>query len=485
MNVLSKPWIGVLAVAIALGLGGPGVQAAPNVLEQVNEALVSSVEKVLPAVVNISSERDQEVAINNPFEGTPFEDLFRFPRGRARAVSLGSGVVVDGRQGHILTNNHVVEGADRIYIEYHGPDGLRETFEGQAFTDPKTELALVKIKDMRGIVLPEAQLADSDSLRVGHLVMAIGSPFGKHQSVSMGIVSGLGRLEHGPEFRRTMYQDFIQTDAAINRGNSGGPLVNIYGEVVGINTFILSTSAGAQGVGFAIPINLAKPVIEQLAVSGRVVRPFLGVFMTNVRDLGKQEIEALGMEDPRGVIVQRLVEDSPAEKGGIQPFDILLEFDGEPIESSTGLQRQVLARDIGESVPIRLWRPSENKAMTVAVVLEEQPDTTPEIASAAAPSSVERLGMQLQPLTKELAEQHELGEAKGLFVVEVKEGSGAEREGLQPGDVILKANWEEVPTVADLDRVIEGLRKEEKGKIVLVVARRSMQVLIFLDLKEE
>ncbi len=481
MKVFPKLWVLALACVVGLG-GGQSVQSAPGLLEQINDALASSVEEVLPTVVNISSERKQEIKISNPFEGTPFEDLFRLPEGKRKDVSLGSGIIVDGRQGYILTNNHVVEAADRIYIEYHGTDGTRESFEGEAFTDPKTELALVKIKDLQGMVLPEARLGDSDTLRVGHLALAIGSPFGKQQSVSMGVISGLGRLERSPQFERTIYQNFIQTDAAINQGNSGGPLINIHGEVVGVNTFIYSTSRGAQGVGFAIPINLAKPVIQQLVATGKVVRPFLGVYMTSVADLEKEKAEAFGMENPRGVIVQRLIADSPAEKAGVQDFDVLLEFDGEPIESSTGLQQQVLAREIGQSVELKLWRPSEKKEITVTVLLEEQPEDTTEVASVA-PAAVKRLGLRLQPLTEELAKQHELEETRGLFVVEVEADSQADREGMQKGDVILKANWEEVRSVADLDRIMEQLRKEEKSKIVLSVSRRSLQVLIFLDLE--
>lgn len=481
--------ITILLTAVVL-FAGVNVQAQSRqqqegveLLKAFNDALAGSLEHVLPTVVNIRSEKRQEVV--NPFQGTPFEDLLPW-RGRSgRALSLGSGVIVDGAKGYILTNNHVVEDADQIFVDFFGADGRHEEFEAEAFTDPKTELALVRIKDLRGVVLPQAKLGDSETLRVGHIVMAIGNPFQKLQSVSKGIVSALGRQEFSPQFQRTIYQDFIQTDAAINQGNSGGPVVNIYGEVVGISTFIYSTSAGAQGVGFAIPINLAKPVIEQLIASGRVVRPFLGVFMSNVREMERDKIDAMGMPDPRGVIVQSLIPGSPAEKAGIQPFDILLEFEGEAIENSRGLQQQVLQKKIGDRVRLKIWRPSEKKEMTVRVTLEEQPDDTTRVASVTAPSDGDkRLGMSLRPLTREQADRLEISDAKGLLVTSVDENSQAAREGIQPNDVLLKAKWQDISTIQELDRIMDDLKKEGSKKILLVMLRRSTQFLVVLDLEQ-
>jgi len=456
-------------------------------LERMNEALASSIDKVLPTVVNISSTKTEE--IKNPFEGSPFEEWFfhQFRDREERTIksySLGSGIIIDGKKGYVLTNNHVVEGAEEILITYYAADGSTERFEGQAFPDPKTELALVKIKDMKGMQLPEAKLGDSDSLRVGHLVLAIGNPFQKSQSVSMGIVSGLGRQEGGPQFQRLVYKDFIQTDAAINRGNSGGPLLNIYGEVIGINTYIYSTSGGAQGVGFAVPINWAKTVIDQLVATGRVVRPYLGVGMVNVKQKSKEAIEQLGILDPRGVIVEQIYKNSPADRAGLQLADVLLEFDGEPIEDSKGLQMQVVRRDVGQDVKIRLWRPSETKEMTVKVTLGEQPEDMMVAASALSPVANERLGMKLGEMTQERARGLNAEAGQGLLVEDVEPDSPAAREGIQPNDVLLRANFEPVNSVADLDRIVGDMKEKGKTSILLEVVRKSLRFMAVLPLAE-
>ena len=478
--------IAVLCASFAAS-AAPKIRKSPGLeaLEQINEAMAETIDGVLPTVVNIRSQKKQ--VVTNPFEGTPFEDILPWKRGQQPrlAMSLGSGIIIDGKKGYILTNNHVVEGADQIYVDFFDLDGTHQEFEGEAFPDVKTELALVKIKDMEGKVLPEATLGDSDSLRVGHQVMAIGSPFQKAQSVSRGIVSALGRQEFGPQFERTIYQDFIQTDAAINQGNSGGPLLNIYGEVIGINTFIYSTSQGAQGVGFAIPVNLAKPVIEQLIAKGKVIRPYLGVLMTEVKRLDEEEVEALELEEPRGVKVVKVFPDSPAAKAGIQQFDILLEFDGDPIETSKGLQQQVLEKEVGETVNVELWRPAQKETMMVEVKLAQQPDDSYEVAKGGPGEGAERLGMTLSPVTEDMAKTLGLEQAKGLVVEKVADDSQAAREGIVPGDVIAEAKWQEVNSVHDLDKVIEQVRQENKTNLLLTMIRRSTKFLVVLDVTAE
>ena len=459
-------------------------------LEQMNQALSDSIKTALPTVVNIRSAKTQEVS--NPMEGSPFEDFFFFHRPKNqdprafRSFSLGSGVIVDGEKGYILTNNHVVEGAEEIFVDYFDPDGGTISFEGEAFNDPKTELAMVKIKDLKGVTLPEAILGDSDTLEVGYIVLAIGSPFQKSQSVSKGIVSALGRQETGPQFERVLYKDFIQTDAAINQGNSGGPLLNIYGEVVGINTYIYSTSGGAQGVGFAIPIKWAKPVIAQLITTGKVVRPFLGIEMVSVKDISSERKEQMGIgNQDRGVLIQRLHSNTPADEAGLQVADVLLEFDSKPIESSRGLQLQVLDKKIGDKVEIKLWRPSEEKVITLSVVLGEQPENLNQMAMAPSSAVNDRLGMSLSPMTQQQADQLNIKEKKGLFIEKVQPGGVADQQGIRPEDVLLRADFKPVNSIDEFDQILKDLKEQEKTTALLEILRGSLRFMAVLSIEEK
>jgi len=480
-------------IAFAVSFVSPLTARAENkglkLLEDIDQAVSEVVQSVLPTVVNISSSKTQEA--DNPLAGSPLEEFFHFYNRRGneprsfKSYSLGSGIIVDGRRGYILTNNHVVEGAEEIYVDFFSSDGSVERFEGDAFNDPKTELALVKIKDMKGKTLPEARLGDSDTLKVGHMVLAIGSPFQKSQSVSRGIVSALGRQENGPQFERVIYKDFIQTDAAINQGNSGGPLLNIYGEVIGINTYIYSTSGGAQGVGFAIPIKWAKPVIEQLSTTGKVVRPYLGIKMITTKQLPPERREQLGIDETRGVVVDTLYANSPAEKGGLQVADVLLEFDGKPVESSQGLQLQVLDKKVGDTVPIKVWRPSTQSELTVQVALGEQPEMLTPFAEAPEAPSSNRLGMALSPLTPERAGKMQISKEEGLVVDEVEQGSAADREGIRPGDILLRADYKNVTQVSEFDQILDDLKENGKSSVLIEVLRGSLRFMAVLPLEKQ
>lgn len=478
-----------LAAGFLFPLSARAESKGLKLLEEIDQAVSEVVQSVLPTVVNISSSKTQEA--DNPLAGSPLEEFFHFYNRRGneprsfKSYSLGSGIIVDGKKGYILTNNHVVEGAEEIFVDFFAPDGSVERFEGEAFNDPKTELALVKIKDMKGKTLPEARLGNSDSLKVGHMVLAIGSPFQKSQSVSRGIVSALGRQESGPQFERVIYKDFIQTDAAINQGNSGGPLLNIYGEVIGINTYIYSTSGGAQGVGFAIPVKWAKPVIEQLSTTGKVIRPYLGIKMITTKQLPPERREQFGIDDTRGVVVDTLYSNSPAEQGGLQVADVLLEFDGETVETSQGLQLQVLKKKVSDTVPIKVWRPSTQSELTVQVTLGEQPDTLSPFAEAPQAPSSDRLGMALSPLTPERARKLQVSREEGLVVDKVESGSAADREGIRSGDILLRADYKNIAQVSEFDRILDDLKENGKSSVLIEVLRGSLRFMAVLPLEKQ
>jgi serine protease Do len=505
--VTHKYWYGFSVVFLSFllaAIAGP-VQAEEKtdgiqLLEALNDALAESSGRILPAVVDIRSSKVLEQG--SPFEGWPYEDfLNRQWRNRQgermpRAFATGSGVIIDGEKGYVLTNNHVVEDAEDITVVCYDNEGFEHEFKGEAFADPKTELALVKITNLDGKVLPEAKLGDSDKLRVGEIVLAVGNPFQMSRSVSMGVVSAKERWERSPQFIRTIYQDFIQTDAAINRGNSGGPLVNIYGEVVGINTFIYSTSEGAQGVGFSIAINLAKPVVEQLINYGRVNRPYLGVGMVETRRLGEEDREKYQIAGQEGVVITEVHAGSPADKAGLRPYDVLVEFGGRQVESSRALQDMVLGKSIEDEVPLKIYRPSEKDYLEKIVILAEQPEdlsrvarrrpeTSPDLPGSqqGETESASRLGMVLEPLTEKTAQRYDYRGEDGLLVREVVPDSTAQKEGIQENDVILMANFEPVTEVEDLDRVIEQLKAENQSSVLLEVIRGSLRFMAVLDLQ--
>jgi serine protease Do len=399
---------------------------------------------VRPSVVSITS--TSTVEMSSPFEGSPFEFFFRDmpkPGGKHKRQGMGSGVIVDPR-GYILTNNHVVGEADELKVVLQDERELTAEIVG---TDPKTDIAVIKVKlegkdAQKG--LKAASLGNSDSLEVGEWVMAVGSPFGLAQTVSAGIVSAVGRGRVGI----TDYEDFIQTDAAINPGNSGGPLVNLEGRVIGINTAIASRSGGNQGVGFAIPINMAKAVMNQLIDHGEVVRGYLGVFIADVsRELGK----SFGYEGEGGVLVQDVSAGSPGEKAGLKPGDIILERDGKAVSDVSTFRNGIAQSKPGSSVKLTIFR--EGKKLSVTAKLETLPSdgVAKKGKDGAAPSG---RGLALSDVTPELKARFQLGDARGAVVVRVQEGSAAADAGLQPGDLLVAVGTSTVGNAADASRLI-------------------------------
>lgn len=419
---------------------------------------------VTPAVVNITTSAAEQISDSthprgraDEFFGAPFGPR-RFgppmePRER-RGGGQGSGVIVTS-DGYVLTNNHVIDGAKTVTITL--PD--KREFKGRIVgSDPKSDIAVIKID---GGNLPTVSWGDSSRLQVGEYVLAVGNPFGLNSTVTLGIVSALGRGRMGI----TQYEDFIQTDAAINPGNSGGALVNTKGELIGINTAIFSQSGGYQGVGFAVPTSMSKPIYESLVKTGKVVRGYLGI---GIQDLNQDLAKSFDLKGSHGAIVTDLRGDGPAEKAGLKQGDVITSFQGTPIEDAVTLQREVTRSAVGSNATVKVMRDGHEKDMTITI--GELPDN-PQVAKAETGSSDQPLaGLAVQELDRETAQELGLkGKLQGVVVTSVDPESEAERAGLMPGDIIREINRKPVASMKDYDRVASDLKK---GQNVLVLINR-------------
>ena len=450
--------------------------------------------KLLPAVVNISTtqsvKREGGVGPQMPKlpPGSPFEEFFKefFDRQQQRdtpkrkATSLGSGFIIDS-SGLIVTNNHVIEGADEITAVMHDDRRLEAKVVGR---DAKTDLALLRVKS--STPLPFVKFGNSDTARVGDWVVAIGNPFGLGGTVTAGIISARARnINAGP------YDDFIQTDASINRGNSGGPMFNLKGQVIGINTAIFSPSGGSVGIGFSIPANLAKPVIDQLKTFGRARRGWLGVrIQTVTEDLA----ESLGLSEAHGALVANVTEGGPAEKAKVNVGDVILSFDGKPIEEMRSLPRIVAETSVGKATNVVVWR--KGKEVKLSVTLGEFPEddkvasvsskeTTPENKSKA----LKTLGLTMARVTDEHRTRFKLGgDAKGVVVIDVEADSPAAENGVRAGDVVRKIgpNQVAVTTPKQVISNVEKARKAKRKRLLFLFERdgNSRFVALSLDVKK-
>ncbi len=424
-------------------------------------------EHLNPSVVNVSTTqvvKGQRRAMPrlptpNPFgERDPFEEFFeRFfggenPQREFRRRSLGSGIIIN-REGYIVTNNHVVENASDIKVSLSD----KEEFDAKVIgRDPKTDVALIKIEAKKE--LTAAPLGDSGKLRVGEWVMAIGNPFGLGHTVTTGIVSAKGRIiGAGP------YDDFIQTDASINPGNSGGPLFNMSGEVVGINTAIV---ASGQGIGFAIPINVAKELLVPLREKGKVVRGWLGV---QIQRITPELAKSFGLDRERGALVADVMPDTPAEKAGIERGDVIIEFNGRKIDEMNDLPRIVASIPPNTDVPLKILRKGQEKSMHVKVA-----ELKEERVAAGGGTLEENLGMTVQELTPEIARNLGLSESKGVVVTNVDEGSLADEAGLRRGDVILEVNQKKIQSLQDYRAALGRVGEPDS---LLLLVRRGNNVL--------
>ena len=441
--------------------------------------------RLLPAVVNVSTSQtikpdpkkrpDPDEPQATP--GSPFEEFFKDFMERQghgggdkdggdakprKAQSLGSGFVIDAA-GLVVTNNHVIDGADEITVILQDNTNLKAELVGR---DAKTDLALLRVKPDHP--LPAVPWGDSDKARVGDWVMAIGNPFGLGGTVTSGIISARARAinDNGP------YDEFLQTDASINRGNSGGPLFNTTGEVIGINSAIFSPSGGSIGIGFAIPSDLAKNVIAQLQATGKARRGWIGARIQTVND---DVATALGLSGTKGALVGGFLDKSPAKEAGIQPGDVLLQFDGREVTNARRLSRLVADAQVDKPVPVKLWRKGEMKTITVKVAQAdesaEQTASLGDSGSGISPSTplVKALGLSITEATPDLKDKFKLDDSANVVVLDVAKGSPAADKDLHPGDVILEVAQEEVKSAQDVAHKIDDAKKAGRKSVLLLV----------------
>ncbi|RNC72179.1 MAG: DegQ family serine endoprotease [Desulfuromonadales bacterium] len=434
------------------------VKDVPKDILATQQAFTELVKNVTPAVVNISTISKKKV--ENPFfEFSPFFNDFFGNRPRYRRdTSLGSGFIIN-RQGYIVTNDHVVRDAESIKVKLSNEN----VYDGKVVgRDPKTDIAVIKIDAREDF--PAAVLADSDKLQVGQWAIAIGNPFGLDRTVTVGVVSATGRSNMGIE----TYEDFIQTDASINPGNSGGPLLNVHGEVIGINTAIV---AAGQGIGFAIPINMAKQVVSQLVAKGSVTRGWLGV---TIQPVTEELAREFGLKKARGVLVSDAIAGSPAAKAGVRQGDIILAFNDKEIKDAGHLQRVVAETAPGKQVSVTVFRDGKEAKLTLTTASSD----SPEAMQARPPAGeVDSLGIAVEELTPDLRRQG----LSGVEVTDVDEAGVAGEAGIRPGDIIVGVNRKRVASLAEYDRAMRDAAR--RGVAVLLVRRGDASIYFSLRLR--
>ncbi|MDF0675667.1 MAG: DegQ family serine endoprotease [Nitrospira sp.] len=486
-TICSMIGIGFLSGALVWGgysftssqaFDGPSAAAVPVAATAPTNGFTDVAKQVTPAVVNITTVMTEKASEGfsvpdalrdrmEEFFGKPFGPRGRGPsdpfehRGPRRGQ--GSGVIISP-DGYILTNNHVIAKAREVNVIL--PD--KREFKGKIIgTDPKTDLAVVKIN---ATDLPALSWGDASRLQVGEYVLAVGNPFGLNSTVTLGIVSAVGRGHMGI----TQYEDFIQTDAAINPGNSGGALVNTRGELVGINTAIFSQTGGYQGVGFAVSTTMAKPIYESLLKTGKVVRGYLGV---GIQDLNQDLAKSFTIKDSKGALVSDVREDSPAEQAGLKQGDVIVEYHGTPVEDGVALQRLVTRTSIGTTVPVKVIRDSQEREMTVKI--GEQPDETRVAKVESGETDAALSGLAVEDLDQATSKELGLKGKRGVVVTRVAPDSGAEKAGLLPGDVIREINRQPIKSVKDFEKVSSDVKKGDS--VLILVNRRGNQ--LFLSVK--
>lgn len=453
----------ILSLFVTLSATPTTAIAETGSLAQLSDDLASITEKARPVVVNIATSRTVKTP-RLPFADDPFFKRFfgeQKAPAKKKAISLGSGVIVSS-DGYIITCNHVIESAEDIIVK----TADNKEYKGQVIgADAKTDVAIIKIDEKN---LPFAAFGDSDKLRSGEIVLAMGNPFGLNHTVTMGIVSALKRSGMGI----TEYEDFIQIDAAINPGNSGGALLNTKGELVGINDAIYSTSGGSQGIGFAIPVKMARSIMESMLTKGKVVRGYIGISIQPLTaDLARQ----FGLKDQNGALLVDVTEGGPAEKAGLERGDVMIEYDGKKIESLPELKNWVASTPPGKSVPVKVMR--DGKTVSVNVVMGELPGSSapspeqPAAPAAEAPKVVDNnlKGVIVRELTDDyLQKQGIKRRLKGVVIVNISEDSPALGL-LEKGDIILEVNRKAVPTQGDYTQVVGKIAKNQD--VLLLIMR--------------
>ncbi|MFK7945933.1 MAG: DegQ family serine endoprotease [Paracoccaceae bacterium] len=468
------PWglflvAGRLLSVIVLAVALTGAVTKTSEARGAPESFADLAEQLSPSVVNISTAQNIEGNETGP-DGSPLEDLFKdlYPRGRPdgprQVQSLGSGFVISA-DGMVVTNNHVIEDADEITVNFPNGLSLKAVVIG---TDPQTDIAVLKIE--HDAPLPFVQFGDSTAARVGDWVLAIGNPFGFAGSVSAGIISARNR-----DINAGRYDDFIQTDAAINRGNSGGPLFNMDGEVIGVNTAIISPTGGSIGIGFSVPSNLAQKIVSQLQEFGVTRRGWLGVRIQSVND---EMAEALNLEEAKGALVAEVTPGGPAEAAGVEAGDVILKFDGKDVDEMRDLPRLVADTQVESAVRVVVFRKGKTQTLKVTIGLLEEDQLAAAATSGgdegAEPevegTKLDAVGMVLRPLSDAAREEFGIADdVSGVLIGEVDPESQAAEKGVQIGDVIVEVGQEPVSTPAEVAaRVSEASELERKSVLFLI-----------------
>ncbi|PSC05117.1 serine protease [Alsobacter soli] len=489
---MAKPFLTTLrrtaiaaAAATAIGAGAIG---APSLAyaRSAPESFADLAEQITDAVVNISASttvtEQRSVPIPQLPPGSPFQDFFDDffnnrgggegggPRPQRRSNSLGSGFVIDPA-GIVITNNHVIGDANDVTVIFNDGRKLKAEIVGK---DSKVDIAVLRVKPDKP--LKAVKFGDSDKARIGDWVIAIGNPFGLGGSVSAGIVSARNR-----DISDQSYGHYIQTDAAINKGNSGGPLFNMDGEVIGINTAILSPSGGSIGIGFSVPSNMAKPVIDQLIQYGETRRGWLGVRIQNVDDA---IAESLALGSPRGALVAGIDDKGPAKPAGIEPGDVIVKFDGVDVKESKDLPRLVGQTPVGKEVQVGIVRKGQEMTKTVKLGRLEDGEKQAKLSSGGngggdvdKPTVKRALGLELSPMNDELRRRYSIKEnVKGVVVSRVDPNSPAADKRIQPGDVIVEVQQEPVTSPDAITKRIDALKKDGKKSALLLVANAQGEV---------
>lgn len=462
----------LLLTALTVALLSLMIVTRPADARGAPESFADLAERLLPAVVNISTEQD--VRRDGPIPEEFFERFRGDPNDQPRrATSLGSGFIIDGDAGIVITNNHVIEDADEIKVILQDETEFTATVVGR---DPSTDVAVLKI-DPAGADLPSVPWGDSDIARVGDWVVAIGNPLGLGGTVTAGIISARGRnIRSGP------YDDYIQTDASINRGNSGGPLFNMEGEVIGINTAIFSQTGGSIGIGFSIPSNQALRVVSQIMTYGSTRRGWLGVSIQEVTD---DIAESLGMEEPGGALISTVHDGGPAAEAGFEAGDIIIEFNSKPVKDTRELLRLVANAPVNEMVPVKIWRDGKIVDLSPTLGQREKVDlaslNTDEVPGqdGGQVSRLDALGLEIGPLTDALMEEFNIEPGQGGVVITgIAEGSDASEKDLEPGDVVLEVNQNPVSTTGDVESEVSEALDAGRSSVLLQVLRGDRKIFV-------
>lgn len=468
--LLKKMPIAIPVCALLIGLATADLSARYPLTDEGKSPFVEMVKNIRESVVNIQVEA--EIATRMPGRFPFDDDFFRFffgpmPETR-RSTSMGSGFII-GREGEeviILTNNHVVDKGDNAVITVTLADMAKYRAEVLGL-DPQTDLAVIKINVPRRESVVIAPLGDSDSIEIGEWAVAIGNPFGQlglDRTVTVGVVSATGRASLNFGSHSPLYQDYIQTDAAINPGNSGGPLLNIKGEVIGINTAITTTSGGNIGIGFAIPINMAKKVVDDIMAKGRVVRAYLGILPQEITaDLQ----QSLGLERIGGVLVASVEKDTPADKAGLKSGDVIIEFNNQEVLNVPRFRIIVSESVVGQRVPIRIIR--DNRQRTLHAVLDEMPSET-DVSPEPVKDEKPWLGMEVQGLKDSFAVRQQITAEYGVVITSIERETPAYRSELRTGEVIQEVNRQKITNVNDYQKAIDKAKSDfEKGKNSIIL----------------